>query len=187
MHDEDEMFWPDPRPTLERPTMLGACARAATAAEARFRVPYANSLTRSSRIFALDPIAAEAMFAVTDEPWNGAHFLTVGTGRTASGTAAADDLPLGAPDGSRTSLAAEIEGADVVVMLASAAANVAAAEVIAREAYRRRIMIAALALADGLSPQALDTVVAALRPFASVLVVARDNDFIPAMLTALRA
>ena len=61
-----------------RPTLLSSCAKAATAAEARFRVPYPNALTRASRIFALDAGAAEAMFAITEDPWNGAHFLTVG-------------------------------------------------------------------------------------------------------------
>lgn len=187
MHDDDEMFWPDPQPTLERPTMLGSCARAATAAEARYRVQYPNSLDRASRIFALDARAAEAMYAITEDPWNGAHFLTVGKGRVMPDTTSIDDLPLSAPGGTRTTLSAEIDGADVVVMLASTDANIGAAEVIAREAWRRKIMLAGLALGDGLDQKAIDSVVAALRPFASVLVVAADNDFIPAMLSALRA
>ena len=99
----------------------------------------------------------------------------------------AQALPLGAPDGSRADLAAELEGADLVVLLASTAANPGAAEVIAREAYRRKTMIAGLALGSGQKPAALDDVVAALRPFASVLVVATDSEFVPAMLNALRA
>ena len=48
-------------------------------------------------------------------------------------------------------------------------------------------MIAGLALAEGKSEGVTNEVVASLRPYASVLVVAQDNDFVPAMLTALRA
>lgn len=171
-----------------RPTLLSSCAKAATAAEARFRVDYPNSRTRASRIFALDAGAAEAMYAITEDPWNGAHFLTVGgNGVVDPDATAADDLPLIGPDGAAIRLSQEIDGADVVILLASTDRQIGAAEVIAREAYMRKIMIAGLALSNGLSGSATDRVVAALRPFASVLVVASDNDFIPAMLTALRA
>ena len=171
-----------------RPTLLSSCAKAATAADARFRVPYPNALTRASRIFALDAGAAEAMFAITEDPWNGAHFLTVGGASEIDPDATGiDDLPLSAPDGRAVRLSAEIKGADVVVMLASSDSRIGAAEVIAREAYARKIMLAGLVLADGLTKHSVDRVVAALRPYASVLVVASENDFIPAMLTALRA
>lgn len=188
MHDdEEEMVWPDPQPTFDRPTMLNSCARAATAAEARFRVQYPNSLTRASRIFALDAAAAEAMYAVTEEPWNGARFLTVCKGEVLPDMTAIDDLPLSAPGGAKAILSKELEGADLVVLLASAAADTGAAEVIAREAHRRRIMVAGLALGSGARQSGVDKAVAALRPFASVLVVASDREFIPAMLSALRA
>ena len=84
-------------------------------------------------------------------------------------------------------MSAEIKGADVVVMLASSDTRIGAAEVIAREAYERKIMLAGLVLADGMSKSSVDRIVAAMRPYASVLVVASENDFITAMLTALRA
>ncbi len=42
-------------------------------------------------------------------------------------------------------------------------------------------------LGQGTQQPKIDDVVNILRPFTSVLVVATDNDFIPAMLTALRA
>lgn len=193
-HDSDEMFGADNatregRGPVDHPTMLGACARAATAAEARFRVPYPNSAARASRIFALDQGAAEAMFRITEDPWNGAHFLTVGASAEGLDPDAteADDLPLSKPDGTPAKLSDEIEGADVVVMLSSTASNAGAAEVIAREAWRRHTMIAGLALAQGREGSAVNRVVNALRPLASVLVVARDDEFIPAMLSALRA
>ena len=54
-------------------------------------------------------------------------------------------------------------------------------------ANARHIMTAGLALTDGLTRPEVERVVNGLRPFASVLAVAGDNDFIAAMLTALRA
>lgn len=172
-----------------RPTLLSSCARAATAAEARFRVPYPNARGRASRIFALDGGAAEAMYRIAEEPWQGAHFLAVAPGAEDIDPEAtvADAVPLTKPDGTPAKLAGELEGADVAVLLAATGRNAGAAEVIAREAWKRHTMIAALALAGGREGKAVDRIVNALRPLATVLVVARDDDFIPAMLTALRA
>lgn len=181
--DLRELFF-DPN----HPTMLGSCARAATAAEARFRVQYPNSRTRASRIFALDEGAAEAMYAITEDPWNGAHFLTLANTRPVDPEATdAENLPLAHPDGSAAQLLDEIDGADLVVLLATTGENEGAAEVIAREAYHRKIMCAGLALGAGKSDATVDRVVNSMRRFATVLVVARDHDYIPAMLTALRA
>lgn len=149
---------------------------------------FPNSGIRTSRIFALDAGAAEAMYAVADDPWNDAHFLTlsaatpVDPGRTAAG-----DLPLGRPDGAAADLDAELAGADIVVLLATEGTGEGAAEVIARECFRRNIMCAGLALVRIGDEGAVDRVVNAMRRFARVLVVARDADYIPAMLTALRA
>ncbi len=173
---------------VNHPTLLHGCARAATAAEAKYRVQYPNSRTRSSRIFALDPGAAEAMYAITEDPWNGAHFLTVSNARPVDpAVTAASGLPIAHPDGSTADLLAELEGADVVVLLATRGDNEGAAEVIAREAFGRNIMCAGFALASGQQDTQVDRVVNSMRRFARVLVVARDNDYIPAMLSALRA
>ena len=99
----------------------------------------------------------------------------------------ASDLRLSHPDGSAAKLEAELDGADVVVLIASEGSNEGAAEVIARECFQRSIMCAGLALGQGKGQHVLDTVVNSMRRFARVLVVAQDEDYIPAMLTALRA
>ena len=170
------------------PTMLGSCARAATAEEARFRMNYPNSRQRTSRIFALDAAAAEAMYAITEDPWENAHFLTLSITRDVDPEKTrASDLPLSLPDGSAADLEAELAGADVVVLLATEGSSEGAAEVIARECFERKIMCAGLAIGKGKSDAALDRVVNSMRRFARVLVVAQDEDYIPAMLTALRA
>lgn len=192
-HDSDDIFEADNatragRGPVDHPTMLSACARAATAAEARYRVPYPNSRTRSSRIVALDAVAAEAMFRITEDPWNDAHFLALSArGDVDPARTAASDLPLSNPDGSAAVLPAELDGADLVVLIAGARTSAGAAEVVARECFGRNIMCAGLVLAEGKSQAALDRVVNSIRPFTRVLVVAQDGDYIPAMLTALRA
>lgn len=170
------------------PTMLGSCARAASREEARFRIQYPNSSKRTSRIFALDAAAAEAMYAITEDPWNNAHFLTLSvTGRIDPQATQASTLPLSHPDGTAANLASELDGADVAVLLATQGSNEGAAEVISRECFNRNIMCAGLAIAGDMQPKALDRVVNSMRRFARVLVVAQDEDYIPAMLTALRA
>ena len=170
------------------PTMLSSCARAATTAEARFRVQYPNSSTRTSRIFALDPAAAEAMYAITGEHLKNAHFLTLATQDNVDPEkTTAADLPLCYPDGSLANLADEIAPADVVVLLATQGTSEGAAEVIARECFHRNIMCAGIALGGGNPQASVSRVVNSMRRFAHVLVVADDADYIPAMLTALRA
>lgn len=191
-HDSNDMFEADnatrpDRGPVDHPTMLGSCARAATAEEARFRVQYPNSTTRTSRIFALDADAAEAMYAVTEDPWENAHFLTLSAQSAITAETAPKDLPLSHPNGAPADLDTELTGADVVVLLATDGSSEGAAEVIARECFERKIMCAGLALGRGKSEEDLDRVVNSMRRFARVLVVAQDDDYIPAMLTALRA
>lgn len=171
-----------------RPVSLSSCARAASAAEARYRIPYPNSRGRRSRIFALDAGAAEAMQALAKGEWAGARFLTVvASGSDASNVVPVSGFHLRTPDGAEVQLAEVLDGADLVVLLSAGGDNAEAARTIAREASNRRIMTAGLALAEGLSSPQANRVVNGLRPFTSVLVVASDNDFIPAMLSALRA
>ncbi len=87
------------------------------------------------------------MYAITEDPWQGAHFLTVNAiinGNPDEIEAAM--LPLSHPDGSPASLIEEIEYADVAILISATGENSGAAEVIAREAYTRKIMTAGLAL-----------------------------------------
>lgn len=171
----------------DAPTLLSSCARASTREEARFRVDYPNSAARSTRIFALDKQAADAMFQITEQPWQGARFLTVANGDVDPEGTPADALALADSEGAKASLIQELDGADVVVLISGTGEHAGAAEVITREAYRRKIMTAGLALSDPGTGRTADAVVNILRPFASVLVVAQDHEFIPAMLSALRA
>ena len=173
----------------DSPTMLGSCAKAATAAEARFRIDYPNSRARASRIIALDEASAAVMRRIAEAPWNGAHFLTYAS-KTA-GAKGLDALPVDASlktvDGSDVRLSDELAGADVVVMIAAAGGTSDAAAVIGNACFVRGIMTTGLIVASGGDRDEVERTVAALRPNAAMLVVSTSEEYIPEMLTALRA
>ncbi|HEX5937796.1 MAG TPA: 3-methyl-2-oxobutanoate hydroxymethyltransferase [Actinomycetota bacterium] len=170
-----------------RPTLLHSCARAATAAEAGFRVDYPNSTERASRIIAVDDGAAAILEPVADRSWRGARFLTFEAARDGDGDGNGDgglDAHLRSFDGDPSLLSDELDGADVAVMVATGDAGAEAASIIGRASFRRRIMTAGLVVhgRDG-SNDAVNV----LRPYASVLVVSPDEQYIADVLTALRA
>jgi hypothetical protein len=142
-----------------QPILASSCARAATAAEARFRIdrPIGG---RSALVVALVVEAAAAVGRVAERPWLGARFF------------ASPPSP------------ADLDDADVAIMVATAAADPEAAAAIARECALRGIMTAGLILGDRLD---VAEAVAALRPYARNLMVTDDEDDLAAVLTALRA
>jgi hypothetical protein len=143
-----------------RPILANSCARAATAAEARFRIdrPIGG---RAALVVALDDDAAEVVARVAEQPWRGARFVR-------------------ATDG----FDEDLTDIDVAVMVATAAADGGAAGAIARACSERGIMTAGLILGD---PVRVAAAVSALRPFARNLMVTDDEDDVAEVLTALRA
>jgi len=180
MHDGVE--YPMGTPTFQRPTLLNSCGMAATAAEASFRVPYPNSMTRQSRIIALDEGARRAMLAIVEDPWKGAHFLTLATQQP---DVSPNDVSLVGIDGVRTLYSAELEGADLVVLVATTSEGAREAAIIGQVARSRAVMTAGIVVPQ--TEQMADSVAAAMRPSASVLVIASGDDYLPAMLSAMRA
>lgn len=178
--DDDEDFYPAFTPNGARPTLLSGCARAATAAEARFRVPYPNSRPRASRVIALDRGAAQMMHEISEEPWRGARFLILSPVQPGL---AADEVRLTGPDGAALSYADELRGADLVVMVATTSDAAREAAIIGRLAREAAVMTAGIVVAGAEA----NPVVRAMRPSVAVLVIASDADYLPAMLTALRA
>lgn len=167
---------------IRRPTLLHSCARAATAEEARFRVDYPNSTTRASRIIALDPEAWTIVENIAGRPWSGARFLTFQG--PSSGDDGVPDAVLQSWDGDETRLSNELEDADVTVMVATEDRGAQAAEIIGRASFARRIMTAGLVVGEG---SMVDRAIRVLRPYASVLVVSADEQYVPDVLTAMRA
>lgn len=159
-----------------RPTLLSACARAATAEEARFRIQDANSKGRLVRVVALDAAAECALRPLVTETWRGARFLAYIAPEDSSTVA------VRAFDGPAGTLAAELKDADLVVMVARRADSGSAAVEVATRCAERGIRPIAVVLSDDLGATA-----SALRQFASVLVASSDDDYLREMLTALRA
>lgn len=159
-----------------QPTLLSSCARAATAAEARYRISYPEFTRRSSRIIALDSRAADIVRRMAGQRWNGGHFLVFES-------AVPDDALLRPAAGGTALLSEELDGADTVVMVAMAPANAEAASVIGNACAARSIMSAGLVV-PGAGP--VGEVMSALRPHAMVLVVLKDAGDVPEVLSALR-
>jgi hypothetical protein len=145
-----------------RPILASSCAKAATAEEASFRIDRPIG-SRSAVILALDDEAAEIVDRAAQKPWGAARFFHLD-----------DDVDL----------AAELEDADVAVMVATADADEEGAERIARICFERGIMTAGLILGERSEVAAA---VSALRPYARNLMVTSDEEDVAAVLTALRA
>lgn len=167
--------------------MISESARATSAAEARFRLDAPNSWPRETRIVALDPAAERAMRSIADGPWIGARFLTlVATTPAGDGLEGVPiDVTLRDGEGREGRLADTLASADTVVMIATSSAGAKAAAVIGGACSARGIMATGLvvASADGDAERALRS----LRPHAAMLVVASGAEYIPEMLSALRA
>jgi hypothetical protein len=168
-----------------RPILLNSCARAATAAEARFRIDAPIAPSRATRVVALDKGAEPVVRRVAEQHWSGARFFTCGSAvLLAESNGDAADVVLRSTDGSESRLSGELIGADVAVMVATANDAARAASAIGDACALRGIMTAGLVLADGHDTAA---VVSALRPHARVLMVTRDELDVSEVLTALRA
>lgn len=168
-----------------RPILLSSSARAATAAEARFRIDAPPFTPRASRIIAVDQGAVAIVRRIADEPWTGdAHFLVFeASGSAAGANGAGDDAALRTLDGAEVALSDELAGADVAVMVATTNAGAHAVSITGEACFARAITTAGLVVAEG---GAAERAVASLRPYAMVLVVTTDEDDVPEMLSALR-
>jgi hypothetical protein len=161
-----------------RPTLLNSCAKAATAAEARFRINAPDPAPQATRIVALDPGAAAVVRRAAQQHWRSAHFLTY------EGDGEPTDLVLRAADGSQVRLSTELADADMWMMIATADDGARAASMIGEACSRRGIMTTGLVFGEGSEVAAA---VSALRPHARVLLVSSDEDDVPEVLAALRA
>src|SRR5258706_1800130 len=92
------------------------------------------------------------------------------------------------PAGPTRALDDDAPPADLVVMIATAGANAQAAAVIAEACNVHKVMTTALIIgSESKSDEELSKSLANLRPYASMLVIANNDDYIEEMLVALRA
>jgi hypothetical protein len=168
--------------------MASESARATSAAEARYRIDDPNSKPRAVKVIALDAASERVVKRIAKGPWRRATFFTSLGGGAPKGEAWSMQAWLGDVAGRAGNLADEIAGADLVVMVAEAGGSPPAASVIGEACGLNNVMTTALIVdAQGKSDAALSRTLACLRPYASMLVVADGEDYIEAMLSALRA
>lgn len=158
--------------------MPGSCARAATAAEARFRIDRPVAPARAPRIVALDDGAAEVVRRAAALPWANARFSVC------EATDGADAVLLRGVDGGTATLADELASADVVIMIATSDAGAGCAHTIGKACWQRAVQTAGLVVSEG---PGSTRAVAALRPHARVLLPGADESDVVELLTALRA
>ena len=170
--------------------MPSESARMATAAAARLRIDEPNSRPRCVKVIALDQPSERVVAQLAQGSWQSAAFFTSvkfdgapRVGEPWSMKAWLRDLA-----GRTKDLIDEVASADLIVMVASAGANADAAAVIAEACAVRKVMTTALIVGrDASNNQDLSKTLASLRPHAAMLVIADHDDYIEAMLTALRA
>lgn len=170
--------------------MHSESARASSAAEARFRIDDANSRPRTIKVVALDRLSQAVVERLAQNQWSGANFLIASTlaaepqgFRQFSMENWLSDLT-----GRKKHLLEEINGADLVVMIATAGENASVAAIIGEACSLRGVMTSALVLGGAsATDEALSKTLAQLRPWALMLVIASSDDYIADMLSALRA
>ncbi|MFD7444451.1 3-methyl-2-oxobutanoate hydroxymethyltransferase [Streptomyces sp. NPDC059909] len=151
---------------------LSESARAASAHESRFRIDVPIAPARSARIVALDDRAAGVAHHLAALPWADARFYTAVSTET-----------LHRLDGTPVPLDGVIARTDVVVVLATEDRGHRVAAEIGRICRRRGITTAGVVLGEGFE---VDEAVAALRPYARVLLLSADEGDVVELLTALR-
>ncbi|MEW6453351.1 MAG: 3-methyl-2-oxobutanoate hydroxymethyltransferase [Pseudomonadota bacterium] len=168
--------------------MESESARASSAAEARYRINAPNSKGRAIKVIALDHPSERVVKSLAARQWNGATFFTA---------SAFGDVPrkgesfagwLSDLAGRTKNLVEEVTGADLVVMVAQAGENAAAASIIGEACSLKRVNTTALVLGNpGISDEALSKTLSQLRPWSLMLVISGAEEYVADMLSALRA
>ena len=165
--------------------------RMTTAREAAFRVQYPNSQPRLIKVIALDREASLVVAELSRRPWNRAVFFSSLSFPAAAGPVGTKDRMqawLSDVAGHASDLVAEIDSADIVVVLASPGTDAQAATIIGEACrMRHKSMIGLILQTAGVSDEALSRTLLGMRPLATMLVVASGSDYIEEMLHAMRA
>jgi hypothetical protein len=167
-----------------RPILGSSCARATTAAEMRYRIDRPIRGRRGARIIGLDTGADAIVDRISHQQWGHARFFTLAGPVAVVGDGGSESVMLRDADGAVSNLLAELEDADVVIMVATTESDAAAATIIGAACTVRGIMTAGLVIGER---ALVGATVAAVRPHARVLMVSGDERDVGDVLTALRA
>ncbi|HEY2532631.1 MAG TPA: hypothetical protein VGJ20_32655 [Xanthobacteraceae bacterium] len=170
--------------------MQSESARMSSAAEAKFRINSPNSQPRAVKVIALDAVSERIVKELAQSPWQRATFLTASAFSTAPRREERFSMGGWLNDlaGRTKDLMDEVNGADLVVMVATAGEDAAAAAIIGDACNVKRVMTTALILGSAASSdETLSKMLAQLRPHVMMLVISSADEYINDMLTALRA
>jgi len=174
--------------------MQSESARMSSAAEAKFRIDRPNSQPRAVKVIALDSQSERIVKELAQAPWQRASFLTASafSGAPRRGEPFSEPFSLGGwlndLAGRTKDLVDEVNTADLVVMVATAGENVAAAAIIGEACSVKHVMTTALILGGAASSdETISKMLAQLRPHVMMLVISSADEYIKDMLTALRA
>lgn len=173
--------------------ILSESARMTTAHEAAYRVQYPNSRPRLIKVIALDAEAGRLVAEISRKTWNRAVFfssLSFPQHNAAAQTGGKGKLEAWLSDvaGHASDLVAEIDSADIVVVIASPGTDASAATIIGEACrLRHKSMIGLILQTTGISDEALSRTLLGMRPLATMLVVASGSDYVEEMLHAMRA
>ena len=158
--------------------MVSESARMNSAAEARFRVQAPNSLPRSIRVIALDAAGEQAVARLAGAAWAQATFLT----------AASTDRDLRDLAGHARSDEEEVNASDLVIFVAGPGGHAHAVSRIGQACSLKRVTTTGCIVgASSASETDLSKTLAQIRPWSLMVVLAKSDDYIDDMLTALRA
>ena len=149
-----------------------------SAAEARFRVQAPNSRPRRIKVVALDAGAELVVRRLAGERWQHAAFFLAtpngdGLSDLTGGRRTADDV---------------VAAADLVVLVAAPGGHARSASLLGEACSRGRIMTTGcLVAAEGAAEHDVSKTLAQLRPWSLMLVIARSDDYLDDMMSALRA
>jgi len=168
--------------------MQSESARMSSAAEARYRIDAPNSQPRAVKVIALDAPSERAVKSLAGREWSRATFFTASAFGDAPKAGESFAGWLSDLAGRTKSLMEEVDGADLVVMVAAAGESAQAASIIGEACSLKRVMTTALILVGAdKSDEALSKTLSHLRPWALMLVVASAEEYVEDMLRALRA
>ena len=170
--------------------MESESARMSSAAEAKFRINKPNSQPRAVKVIALDAPSERVVKELSQAAWQRASFLTASAfaGAPQHGEKFSVGGWLNDLAGRTKNLVDEVDTADLVVMVATAGENAAAAALIGEACAVKHVMTTALVLGGATSSdETLSKMLAQLRPHAMMLVISSADEYIKDMLTALRA
>jgi hypothetical protein len=165
-------------------------ARMSSAAEAKFRINKPNSQPRAIKVIALDSQSERIVKDLAQSQWQRATFLTASafSGAPPKGEKFSMGGWLNDLAGRTHDLIDEVNSADLVVMVATAGQNAAAAAIIGEACNVKRVMTTALILGGNTtSDETISKMLSQLRPHVMMLVISSADEYIKDMLTALRA